>query len=199
MKTRNFLLILGLCISMGQAYSQNAPAGESCDSISWGAYGGPMLHMAHPSGTVSMLVGGQGAVVLNRQFALGGFGLGNTVPGRFNGAHLGYDEDLELSMGYGGVFLEYMFIRENPFHPSISLPVGLGGASVKKAGDDEKISTTRLFVFSPRLNFEFNLGENAVISFFTGYQIISSRDNFIISDDALSNWEYGINLKLGNF
>ena len=170
-----------------------------CDSLSWGAYGGPRVSLINPVGKTAFMVGGHGALVLNSQFAIGGFGQGMIGFSDFNGARYGDDNPLELSMGYGGIFLEYMPFRHKLLHPSFSLPIGLGGASVKDVNSDSKISKTTLVAFTPRVGFDFNLGQTAVISLFAGYQFIKTNDVFMIAEQDLSGWELGINVKLGKF
>lgn len=169
------------------------------DILSWGAYGGPRISLINPVGKTAFMVGGHGAIVLNSKFALGGFGQGMTGSSDFNGALYGHDNTLELSMGYGGIFLEYMPFRHKLLHPSFSLPIGLGGASVKEVSSDSKISKTTLVVFTPRVGFDVNLGKSAVVSLFAGYQFIKTNDDFMIAENNLSGWELGINLKFGKF
>ncbi len=170
-----------------------------CDSLSWGAYGGPRVSLINPVGNTAIMVGGHGAVVLNSQFAIGGFGQGMTGSSDFNGAFYGYDSPLELSMGYGGIFLEYMPFRHKLLHPSFSLPIGLGGASVKEVNSNSKISSTTLVAFTPRVGLDINLGQNAVVSLFAGYQFLKTNDDFLLAEHTLSGWELGINVKLGKF
>jgi len=172
---------------------------QNLDSLSWGAYGGPRISIINPVGKTAFMAGGQGAIVLNSQFALGGFGQGMAGSSEFDGAPYGHDDPLELSMGYGGVFLEYMPFRHKLLHPTISLPIGLGGASVKQLNSDTKISKTSLIAFTPRVGLDFNISKSAVVSLFAGYQFIEANDNFMIDNNDLSGWELGISVKLGKF
>jgi hypothetical protein len=170
-----------------------------CDSLSWGAYSGPRISIINPIGKTAFMVGGHAAVVLNSKFALGGFGQGMIGSSEFDGAPYGYDNSLELNMRYGGLFLEYMPFRHKLLHPSFSLPIGFGGASVKDVSSDSRISKTTLVAFTPRVGFDFNLGKTAVVSLFAGYQFIKTNDDFMIGENKLSGWELGINVKLGKF
>jgi len=181
------------------AQSKEIQTLQSSNSLSWGAYGGPRVSLINPVEKTAFMVGGHGALVLNSQFAIGGFGQGMTGSSDFNGARYGYDNPLELSMGYGGIFLEYMPFRHKLLHPSFSLPIGFGGASVKDVSSDSRISKTTLVAFTPRVGFDFNLGKTAVVSLFAGYQFIKTNDDFMIGENKLSGWELGINVKLGKF
>jgi hypothetical protein len=169
------------------------------DSLSWGAYGGPRISLINRAANTAFMVGGHGGVVLNSEFTLGGFGQGMTGSSDLNGTLYGYDNPLELSLGFGGIFLEYMPFRHKLLHPSFSLPIGLGGASIKEENSDSKISKTTVAVFTPRVGFDFNLSQSAVVSLFAGYQFIKTYDDFLIAEHDLSGWELGINLKLGTF
>lgn len=191
-----FLFLLSLNIKAQTIETLTLPG---CDTISWGAYGGPKISLITPMNKSAIMLGGQGAVVLNNQFALGGFGQGMTGSTSFDGTPYGHDESLELSMGYGGIYLEYMPFRNKLFHPSISLPVGLGGASVSTKDSETKISKSSILTFTPRIGLDFNVGENAVISLFAGYQLISAKDDFLVENHKLSGWELGLCVKLGKF
>lgn len=172
---------------------------QSPDSLTWGAYGGPKISLINPMNKTAFLIGGQGGVVLNSKFALGGFGQGMTGNTQFDGQKYGYDETLELSMGYGGIFLEYMPFRHKILHPSVALPIGLGGASVKEVNYDAKISKTSLVTIAPRIGLDFNISKSAVVSLFAGYNFIYANDNFMLANGDLSSWEFGISVKLGKF
>ncbi|AEV31288.1 hypothetical protein Oweho_0266 [Owenweeksia hongkongensis DSM 17368] len=191
-----FLISLSLNVF---AQSKEIQTLQNCDSLSWGAYGGPRTSIINPVGKTAFMAGGQGAIVLNSQFALGGFGQGMTGSSEFDGVPNGYDNPLELSMGYGGIFLEYMPFRHKILHPSFSLPIGLGGASVQEVNSDSKISKTTLVAFTPRVGLDFNISKSAVVSLFAGYQFIKTNDDFMIADHDLSGWELGISVKLGKF
>lgn len=185
--------------SVSFAQSNAEPDSKTNTKRNWGAYGGTLLQLSNPGDETSLFVGGQGAIVLNSKFVLGAFGLGSPGSAKLSGSSYGYDQDLELSMGYGGIYLEYIIGRHKLFHPSVSLPVGIGRASVKQDGSDDKISKTSLLTFSPRLNLEFNLGNNALIAIFGGYQLLSAENQFLVSSNDLSSWQYGVCLKLGQF
>lgn len=43
-----------------------------------------------------------------------------------------------------------------------------------------------------------NIGKNAIISIFGGYQLLEAENNFLISSKELYGWEYGICLKVGS-
>lgn len=197
---KNGILSLLLIVSsFSFAQSETKADSTTNEKLNWGAYGGPRVSLINPVGKTAFMVGGHGAVVLNSKFALGGFGQGMTGSPDFNGAVYGYDNPLEISMGFGGIFLEYMPFRHKLLHPSFSLPIGLGGASVRDVSSDAKISKTTLVAFTPRVGFDFNLGKTAVVSLFAGYQFIKTKDGFMIDGNKLSGWELGINVKLGKF
>ncbi len=191
-----FILSLSLNIS---AQTNNIKGIKSLDTISRGAFGGPKVSLINPVDKNAVMVGGQGALVLNSKFALGGFGQGMAGSTQFNGQKYGYNNPLELSMGYGGIFLEYMPFRHKLFHPSLSLPVALGGASITNIDGDTKISKTTLWSISPRIGMDFNINRYATVSLFAGYNFIKANESFMIANNDLSSWEIGLCVKLGSF
>lgn len=195
-----FLSIFILSLSLNiNAQTNSVQSLKSLDTISRGAFGGPKVSLINPVNKNAVMVGGQGALVLNSKFALGGFGQGMAGATQFDGHKYGYNHNLELSMGYGGIFLEYMPFRHKLFHPSLSLPVALGGASITNIESDTKISKTSLWSISPRLGIDFNINTNATVSLFAGYNFIKTHDSFMIANNDLSSWEIGLCVKLGSF
>jgi hypothetical protein len=194
------LSLFALLLSLhANAQSNEVQTLQSPDSLTWGAYGGPKISLINPMNKTAFMIGGHGGLVVNSQFALGGFGQGMTGSTEFDGAPYGYDNALELNMGYGGIFLEYMPFRHKLFHPSISLPIGFGGASVTPLDEASKISKTSLWAISPRVGLDLNISKNAAVSLFGGYQFIKTNDDFIIAENILGGWELGMSLKLGKF
>lgn len=199
MRTTLLTFITLFLILTANAQKKETPNPSSKYTCNWGAFGGPKISWVNPLGKSTIMIGGQGGVTINKQFTFGGFGQGMAGRSNFEGQDYGYDQTLGLSMGYGGVFLEYSPFSHWKLHPTFTLPIGFGGASVKAKDAANKIAKTNLMSVSPRFGLDFNVQEHARLSVFAGYNFIKTNSNFLIKDSDLSSWEIGLCVKLGSF
>lgn len=191
------ILSLLLCLIAAPIWAQNTA--EASPKKSLGAFGGPIIQMGKIAKSNSLMMGGQGGIALNSNWAFGGFGIGNVGGIAISPSLVNQVNDLELSLGYGGIFAEYTYKRNCRIHPSISLPIGFGGTSIKPADSDTKLDRSGIIALSPRLSLGINVGKHAVISVFGSYQYLNTTDDFMLSSSELSGWQYGLSLKIGSF
>ncbi|QNR23943.1 hypothetical protein [Croceimicrobium hydrocarbonivorans] len=191
---RKTLILFGLLF-----ISQSAlKAQQNSESRNWTSFGGVQVANSSPMQQLALWVGGQGAVQYKDYFALGGFGMGAVNSMSVSGLAYGLDQELNLNMGYGGLFIESVQNKEHLYIPGLRLPFAVGGVSLKDALDN-KVAKSTIYVFSPRLNWDFNISPHAQIGFYGGYQLIWAENDRDFKQEDLSSWEYGINLKLGFF
>jgi hypothetical protein len=163
-----------------------------------GSYGsvffrGTQIHQQFQPG-----IGGMGAVVLNNRIGLGAYGIG--MPGSIN--FEGSDQndnpiaDMKLKMGYGGVYAEYFFIKNQRFRLSTPIKLGYGAVGVYDNETDEKIEKSRLLVLEPELHFDIRLGNHLAISLQSSYRIGDVKGLKNVSNSTISGLNFGIGLKM---
>ncbi|WP_417593387.1 hypothetical protein [Owenweeksia hongkongensis] len=92
----------------------------------------------------------------------------------FDGVPYGYDNPLELSMGYGEYFGIHAFSTKFcTFH----CPSAWEAPRLRKLILIPK-SPNHLVSIYPRVGFDFNISKSAVVSLFAGYQLIKTTDDF---------------------
>ena len=98
--------------------------GNGIESVS--GFGGMMLQFSSIDGSAAVFTGGGGAVLFNRQFFFGGYGLGLTSDVRVDVEGAEY----ELDYGHGGFYMGYIFAPEKLAHLAFSTKLGWGQANL---------------------------------------------------------------------
>jgi len=147
----------------------------------YGGYGAPFVGITQMDGAMATLVGGKGGVIINHRFVFGG--VGTAIIGSNSNAVLDTIKTKSatpmdslwikknLSMGYGGIFVEYILKYSSPIHISIPLNIQIGG--VKGGGDHSNIKSSAIFVVEPGINLEFNFYKFFVPAINVGYRYVS--------------------------
>jgi len=137
-----------------------------------------------------------------------GFGFGGT--GFINEYH--WDDNLQrdvfLTGGYGGLYIEPIFLPKFPVHLSFPVLFGVGGISyITKEIDDYQnmIEDSEVFLIAePAVELEFNFTRNFRFALGASYRFTTPFDvgtsaSAPVSSDAIESWSYMMTFKFGRF
>lgn len=189
MKKLAFILIF-LAFTYG-TYSQSTLFGNNED-VQIGGYGGPELKVINGlDQELGLLVGGRGAVVINKSFAIGGGGYGMTFNDKYE--ELRNNKNYEIDFGYGGFLLEYIHEPDEILHFNVNLLVGWGGVQIHERYSDvhysvpdfERFGYETFFVLEPGIQLEANFFNWMKVAAGITYRHLMSFDKYYdyTSDD----------------
>jgi hypothetical protein len=173
------------------------------DEVVSGGFGGPVVLYSRVRGHDAFFLGGRGGWIANHRVVLGGggFGMMSRVPAP-PGA-LGGGENLRLGFGYGGLWLEYIFLPHKLIHASLGTLLGVGGASYTRIHDvlDEssEVESDGVFVADPTLCIELNVFRYMRIDVGAGYRFVGGLELSGLDHQALNGFTGTVQLKFGNF
>lgn len=210
-------LIITLALIANLSFSQEMKTLFKKDTAAktdtYGGYGAPFVGLGMLNNGVKdswgVLVGGKGGLIKNHRFAFGGIGaavIGNSSTSMTDSIvstnSISNTNDTtsyshNLWMGYGGIFIEYIFSFNTPVH--VSLPLNICAGGLKAAGErsDGKVKSSSLFIIEPGINFEFNFSKHFVPALTVAYRIATG--NSTAASKAASGLNVGIVLKFGKF
>jgi len=137
-----------------------------------------------------LMIGGEGAVLINRSFFIGLYGRGSVTMPSYTYTY--YSEryanevsvNKKVSFGHGGLMFGAIFNAEKPIHFGFTIRIGGGGMSLVDYYMKDMHSSSRyyydyphvapLFVMSPQLDFEMNMTNWMKFRVSAGYQYVSS-------------------------
>lgn len=165
-------------------------------------FGGPMMQFSSVNGEFAFFMGGGGAVLFNRRFFLGGYGMGMT-----NGDIKHQASDLQkhtLQFGHGGFWLGYVIQPNKAVHFSVSSQAGWGGVSL---GEDYSSINNRIydeddvFVLCPQAEVELNLTNFMRVGIGGGYRMVSGlqMEGVALENSDLSGPFGSLTFKFGWF
>lgn len=221
------LLFIGFVLSCGWLYGQE----ESTEfrtifgdgfNIESGGYGAPEFKFGKVNEQFALLLGGKGGWVINHKFVIGGGGYGMTTGNTFDYTENLRDIDgnmvadssrqLDLGMGYGGIYLEYVLHPKKAVHLTFPVFIGAGGAqigvntlfdsNVSNSEDYytyEFIESSAFFVLEPGINLELNMSRMFRLDFGASYRFISGTQLQRLSSHDLSDFSFNLGLKFGKF
>ncbi|MEM8894100.1 MAG: hypothetical protein AAGC88_05950 [Bacteroidota bacterium] len=168
--------------------------GNGIESVS--GFGGMMLQFSSIDGNAAVFTGGGGAVLFNRQFFFGGYGLGLTsdVSVDIEGA------EYDLNYGHGGFYLGYIFAPEKLGHLAFSTKLGWGQADFNNRSvfvRPEFVDNT--FSITPMLEGELNVSNWFKINAGVGYQYTVGVDNDLFDNNAFNSPAVGLSFLFGWF
>ncbi len=191
-------LFIAVFVLLGGAlHGQNVEtlAGEN---ITLGGFGGPVIQGTSINGETSVLLGGEGAFLINHTFGIGGGGYG-----LINGADC-TDNRIrkKLHFGYGGVKFYYISDYEKLFHITAGLLLGGGGVEEENEYDrdeNEEEHEYGLLVIVPSLGVELNVVKFFRIGISANYRYVHGIDSPYYSDSDFSGFSASLFLKFGKF
>ncbi|MEZ5174179.1 MAG: hypothetical protein R2850_11920 [Bacteroidia bacterium] len=189
-------IILSICMSTFKVNAQYSHSGKAAAG-SLSSYGSMFLKSTRLMGEYNLQIGGMGAVVFNNKVATGLFGNGQMTPVDFTGNKLTDNNNtmLHLKYGYGGLFVEYFFIRNHQYQVSIPVKMGYGMAGIYDDESDDRLEKSRLLILEPEMNFDFKPGNHVALSAQLGYRFAAVDGLQHISNNQLSGFTVGLGLK----
>ncbi|MCD4835179.1 MAG: hypothetical protein K8R31_15380 [Bacteroidales bacterium] len=172
-----------------------------------GGFIGPEFKVSDTYDDYGLLVGGRIGAILNNDFLIGLGGYGLTTRSTFPVPNTP-DTTVRMSMGYGGLAMEYTLFRKKAIHFSIPVMVGAGGYSFYEENnyddfwyDYNTIDNSAAFIVEPGINIEFNLVKFIRFSVGASYRLVygTNFDVVDITDEDLSNLSFNASFKFGFF
>jgi hypothetical protein len=205
MKNLNLILLL-LLISSATMAQRNPQTlvGEGVEFVS--GFGSFDVSFSSLGDEMVNMTGGSGALLINNQFYIGGYGMGMT-----NDVRINYDDPDFGSVPYfaqyshGGLMLGFIINPEGLIHFGISSKVGWGSLYISRhnyfPGDDILPSTVNddLFIAIPRGEVELNVTNWCKLNFGVGYQFTNGVDNVFYKKDDLTGMNYELSFMFGWF
>jgi hypothetical protein len=196
-------LVIFTVIGLGCAYGQPIKTLFHKDSTkikSFKGYGEMFVKGTQLKSQLFAVIGGRGGFMFNRKIAFGGVGAGYLTPSGFKGDNLAGNPaaDLNLKMGSGGIFFEYIHKIESLVHFSIPLSFIIGNVEVT---DDTgaRIEGSRVLMIEPGVNIEFNFSKILIISLTGSYRIAKVNTLTNLNNQDMSGFVIGLVGKFGSF
>ena len=188
------------------------------DEFRSSGYGGPQVKFTNINGELGILVGGRGAWTVNRTLSLGlaGYGLVTQHDAKYiDSANKSVEGN--INMGYGGLYLEYIYQPLEYIHLATNVLFGVGGVSYSENqwmnnnnGTNNNLSSNdpwnMIFVIEPSLAVEFNITTYFRISVEGSYRFVSNiresdlyKSNQTLKDINLKGLSGGITFEFGCF
>lgn len=152
-------------------------------------FGSFMLNFGSNNKDGYVLSGGGGAALLNKTFFIGGFGMNGNI-----NTIAETDAIKSVDVNYGGFWLGYIYNKDMLIHPSASLKLGWGSATVKSEGIGDNI-----FALVPQVGAELNVFKWAKVELGLGYQLITGINLLDISGSQFRKLQIGLEFKFGWF
>jgi hypothetical protein len=201
---------LALLVGLAAALARGAEPGEQGTSgrepevlvprNRQGGWGGPVVQISPMRGRAAVFVGGRGGWLLDGRVTLGGggFALATGVPAPPAAEKPG--EELELDMGYGGVWGEYTFTPVRLLHVSAGALVGGGTVSLAwRHGGSYGSGSDGFFVVEPAVVAELNVTTSLRLDVGGAYRWIVGAEMRGLSRSDVAGPSVVIALKLGRF
>jgi len=176
--------------------------------ISHGGYGALTIDYSQIDSKDAILIGARGAWVIGHGIALGIAGSGFMNDYSWNPALAG-GRNVNLSGGYGGLFIEPIILPKFPVHFSIPVLIGAGGIAYTSTYnpypyDYENFDlfvedATGYFLVEPGIELELNVVRFFRLAIGGYYRFTSNIQLYDTPEDVLNGWSVGMTLKFGKF
>lgn len=161
-----------------------------------GGFGSPLVEFCKVGDDFGVTVGGGGGVIING-FWLGGFGQGGSI----GKTRMGITQ-YHRALGYGGLWLGYVYPSEKAVHLYTSLKLGWGGVSLydPHGNFEENIDGQAFFTLIPEVGIELNFFRWFRLAGTVGYRWANGIDGFAgLTDQDLSGINGGLIFRFGGF
>lgn len=166
----------------------------------------PELKVGNVHEDASMLIGGRIGMTFNEKFTLGMGGYGLVSNSNFDPfPNDPLNDDYRISMGYGGLSMEYTFFSNEKIHFTIPVLVGAGGIYIYEDDDSyfnnewDEIENSAAFIVEPGVYIEFNLFKFFRIDLGASYRLVSETNLNYLTDEDLSDFTINAGFKFGFF
>jgi len=178
--------------------------GDSKKKLKLGGYGGPTVAYSHMLHLDGVLVGGEGALLIDHRLSFGGAGY---VFSRSPGGPPAPDgTSREFFVGYGGVLLRYAVYSDLPLYASFGTLIGGGAVTLAPRhhddnGDDhdDQVESRGFFVLQPDVSLHANATRWLRFGVTFGYRIATAVDQFDFQSGDMSGPVVGGNVQGGWF
>lgn len=159
-------------------------------------FGGSIMEFSVYDGDFAFYSGGGGAVIFNNTFFIGGYGMSMACDKAFHPIYNTdgsiKENDLSLSVGYGGLWIGYIFKPNDPIHFGISSKFG-GGAATLIYNDfeytDYDYHMDYIGIIAPQVELEMNLARWFKINIGVGYRFVTGVSNASYIADTQGNMQ----------
>lgn len=201
---KNYILFIILCLAATPLVAQNQETLIS-GNIKSGGFGAPVVKLSVVNGKSSVLTGARGGWIIkfpsNNCFVLGGGGYGLATDVRLSILTGSGVQPLYLSLGYGGLELEYVHASDKLVHFSVQTLIGAGGVTYSKRNHEHLSGypDSSFFVLEPTANIIVNVTHFFRIGTGIGYRFVNGVHLAGTSDRQLSDISGSLTLKFGKF
>lgn len=201
---RRSALLLGLLVVAAAGAAVPAPAeAQRTETLvgsrtSNGGFGGPVMKVGELFGEPVLFLGGRGAWVAGRTFALGGGGYG-LVNDNLEAPVVYSGRRAILEMGYGGLEMEYIHESHRLAHLSIYSLMGGGGARYRDRDRYETLEEDGFLVLEPGMNMNLNVTRFLRLSAGATYRWTWGAELPGLEDDDLSGATGVFTLRFGRY
>jgi hypothetical protein len=173
-----------------------------------GGFGGIGVMYTRFAHTNSVLVCGEGAVLIDHalSFGAGGCGITNMV-NAFNYGNPPHDPNDRMTFGYGGAIVRYHLLSREMFNLGIGAMIGAGGITIgtwNGSGTNWETDYTHkrteaVFLFEPQVGGYLNITRWMRVGITGGYRIVSGVSTPGLSFTDVGGPSLGGQLQLGWF
>lgn len=202
---RKYIIILSVAVGLlalpGHAQSKFVFGPDN----QFSGFGTFMTEFSAVGSDFGFLTGGGGALLIDRQFYVGGYGMGlSNNPTRVI-ENYNNDQAVALGMGHGGFWLGYIFKPDALVHFNLGSRIGWGSARWDRADGtlpDAPAgfkSRDDFFIVTPYLAAEVNLTPWFKVGIEGGYRLIQGLDLVGKNDTGLNGGFVGLQFHFGFF
>jgi hypothetical protein len=167
-----------------------------------GGYGGVSVAYSRMLGRDGVLLGGEGALLLDHRFSVGLAAYGFTRTPR--GPNDAFGGSQEFATGYGGVSLHYFLLTELPLCFSFGAIIGGGALTLGPDPREDSrevrrddLSVDAFFVIQPEVGAHATITRWLRVGATAGYRLVSGVSRFGFEESDLDAVVLGTNLQLG--
>lgn len=168
--------------------------------VAAGIYGAPHISFSNLNGDFALFVGGEGALVANHQWVIGGGGSWLVTDHKVSAPPP--DSVRRIRLGYGGLKLGYIATPSYLIHLTFGALIGAGGVRFADPDRDNNGHGMNrgdaFFIFEPEAGAELNITENVRLNIAATYRWITATDTrFGVSAADLSGPALALALRFG--
>lgn len=113
-------------------------------------------------------------------------------------------QDLELNIGYAGLFLQRSFnlSPDSPTRPELSprLLIGAGNAEVRDSGTESRLRSDNFLVLEPTLSFQAAMAGRVSVGAVAAWRsVVGVEELQNIEERSLKGWSLGLVISFGPF
>ena len=178
---KKIIIFLGVIIVLGAEAQDDDYKTLFGNDFNVSGFGGPCMTFSKFSGEFGHMMGGEGGILLNKVFFLGGFGYGltNNIEPNLNDAVLiqqiggQFLQGTSIDFGFGGIYTGIIIKGNKAIHPVVNCQLGWG--SVSLINDYTQIDDP-VFVINPVIELEANITRFFRMSIGGSYRIVQDVD-----------------------